>query len=251
MSENQQELISLQKRIETDAPRLMSLTKPAMISLQKKNLGHVKAQVAFVLDCSGSMRQQFSSGNVQAVLDRIAVLAVQFDDNASIDFWAFSDDFVKFDDVTLSNLDGYIEKLTKKKGMRFFGCNNEPPVMHDVVRHYKGSDLPAFVIFITDGGVGESRRIEQIIRDSAPKPIFWKFVGLGGSNYGVLERLDDMEGRVVDNANFFAIDDFKDVSDDVLYDRLLNEFDDWLKYDNWVKEDPEPKKKWYSFLFGG
>ena len=231
--------INLQKTLEQKAPRLINLAKPALISLEKKNLSNVKAQVAFVLDCSGSMTKQFKVGNVQAVLDRIAVLAVQFDDNASIDLWAFADRHAKYDDVTLENLDGYIERLTAKKkgllgGMDFNivsglgGCNNEPPVMEEVVAHYADSKIPAFVIFITDGGVNQSRKIEKIIKDASSLPIFWKFVGLGGRGYGVLEKLDDMRGRTVDNADFFPIDDFKKIDDTVLYERLLNEFDGWL-----------------------
>ncbi|MFP1529412.1 VWA domain-containing protein [Escherichia coli] len=31
-------------------------------------------------------------------------------------------------------------------------------------------------------------------------PIFWKFVGLGGSSYGILKNLDDFTDRRVDNA---------------------------------------------------
>ena len=37
-----------------------------------------------------------------------------------------------------------------------------------------------------------------------------------------------MEGRRVDNAGFFAIDDYNAVSDEALYDRLLKEFPSWL-----------------------
>ena len=59
--------------------------------------------------------------------------------------------------------------------------------------------------------------------------MFWQFVGVGGSDYGILERLDDMKGRVVDNCNFFALDDLHDVSEQDLYDRLLEEFPTWLK----------------------
>ena len=59
--------------------------------------------------------------------------------------------------------------------------------------------------------------------------MFWQFVGVGGSNYGILEKLDTMEGRYVDNANFFALDDFKKVSNPDLYGRLLNEFPQWLR----------------------
>ena len=65
--------------------------------------------------------------------------------------------------------------------------------------------------------------------ESSRLPIFWQFVGITGRFYGVLEKLDTMEGRYIDNANFFALDDFRSVPNDVLYSRLLNEFPTWLK----------------------
>ncbi|HHT0095027.1 TPA: VWA domain-containing protein, partial [Raoultella planticola] len=67
------------------------------------------------------------------------------------------------------------------------------------------------------------------IRRSANYPIFWKFVGLGGSNYGILEKLDTFSDRRIDNSNFFAIDNFATVKDEVLYEQLLEEFKDWLE----------------------
>ncbi|PQJ71321.1 hypothetical protein BTO01_08540 [Vibrio jasicida] len=234
-------VIDLKKTIEQKAPRLIDLTKPAVTSLKKNNLIDLKARVAFVLDCSGSMASQFRKGYVQAVLERIAVLAVQFDDNMSLDFWAFSDNHKKYDDVTLDNLDNYIQMLTNKESRGFlsraFGGivaelgigNNEPPVMEEVIDFYADSKIPAYVIFITDGGIYKNELIENIVRESASKPLFWKFVGLGGSNYGVLETLDDMDGRIVDNADFFSIDNFSSLKDGELYDQLLDEFPCWVQ----------------------
>ena len=49
-----------------------------------------------------------------------------------------------------------------------------------------------------------------------------------GRGYGVLEELDTMRDRYVDNANFFALDDFVTVPNEELYSRLLNEFPRWL-----------------------
>ncbi|MGF1687891.1 VWA domain-containing protein [Photobacterium japonica] len=227
--------VSLEKTIAEKAPRLVNLAKSATVSLEKNNLTNIKARVGFVLDCSGSMSGQFKDGHVQSVLDRIAVLAVQFDDDMALDLWAFATKFKKCSDVTLSNIDGYIDRIASKKwflseivkGLGF--GNNEPPVMEAVVEHYQHSTVPAYVIFITDGGVYENSKIEKIVRDASDKPIFWQCVGLGGHGYGVLEKLDDMGGRVCDNADFFAIDDFATVKDDELYARLLNEFPLWLK----------------------
>ncbi|MDX7998046.1 tellurium resistance protein TerF [Xenorhabdus sp. Reich] len=226
--------ISLEKKLQAKAPRLVNLAKNATVSLNKHKLQSIKARVAFVLDASGSMTGQFKKGNVQAVLDRIAVLAVQFDDDGSMDLWGFADKHRKYQDVTLDNLDGYIDTIqTALKRSRWEilpglgGANNEPPVMEEIIDFFKDSDLPVYIVFITDGGISKTRQIKDAIRRSANYPIFWKFVGLGGSRYGVLEDLDDFTDRRLDNTDFFSIDNFATVKDDQLYDQLLTEFKDW------------------------
>ncbi|MDC9597494.1 VWA domain-containing protein [Xenorhabdus anantnagensis] len=226
--------ISLEKKLQDKAPRLVSLAKNATISLNKHKLQSIKARVAFVLDASGSMHNQFKKDYVQAVLDRIAVLAVQFDDDGSMDLWGFASKHKKYQDVTLDNLDGYIHTIQTaiKRSMweilpGLGGVNNEPPVMEEVIDFFKDSDLPVYIVFITDGGISKTRQIKDAIRRSANYPIFWKFVGLGGSNYGILEDLDNFTDRRLDNTHFFAIDNFATVKEDQLYDLLLKEFKDW------------------------
>jgi hypothetical protein len=98
-----------------------------------------------------------------------------------------------------------------------------------VIKEYRGSKLPAYIIFITDGGVGSEKDIKKLLIEASREPIFWQFIGVGGSDYGVLERLDGMQGRYVDNANFFALDDFNRVDAGELYSRMLAEFPQWLK----------------------
>ena len=70
---------------------------------------------------------------------------------------------------------------------------------------------------------------QEIHRGIIGQLIFWQFIGIGYSNFDVLRRLDTMDGRVVDNANFSHLDDISQVSDEELYDQLLNEFPMWLK----------------------
>ncbi|MGL5408990.1 MAG: vWA domain-containing protein, partial [Shewanella sp.] len=223
------------KKLAEQAPYLISLAKPVGVSLAKHKLEQVKAKVAFVLDASGSMTSQFKRGNVQAVLERIAVLAAQFDDDGQMDVWGFAERHKKYPDVSLSNLKGYISSLQSsgKRGLfellpTLGGTNNEPPVMNEIIDNFKGSKEPVYIVFITDGGISKTRAIKEAIRESANYPIFWKFVGLGGSNYGILENLDDFTDRLIDNTDFFPIDDFQRVSDEVLYDKLLTEFSGWL-----------------------
>ena len=59
-------------------------------------------------------------------------------------------------------------------------------------------------------------------------PIFWQFVGIGNSRFSYLEELDEMQGRFIDNANFFSVNDLDIISDDELYKRLLSEYPDWI-----------------------
>ncbi|MFZ3076008.1 MAG: VWA domain-containing protein [Psychrobacter glacincola] len=38
-----------------------------------------------------------------------------------------------------------------------------------------------------------------------------------------------MTGRVIDNCNFFELDDLDDISEEALYENMLEEFPVWLK----------------------
>jgi hypothetical protein len=98
--------------------------------------------------------------------------------------------------------------------------NDELPIMNEILNTVVPG-RPVLVLFFTDGGFRKKGPISELMRAASSAPVFWQFVGIGRANYGVLERLDDMEGRVVDNAGFFAIDDIDQVSDDDLYQRLL------------------------------
>ena len=220
-------------KIKNAAPHLLDLTKKSLISLEKRSLLGLKARVALVLDYSGSMNQQYKSGDVQQVLDRIMPLALNFDDDGSFECWAFAEKALRLNNVTLGNLNNYIasEQGGYKKWNAGAGYNNEPAVLEDVLRYFSQetpSDLPVYIVFISDGGVAEARKIKKILQEASSQPIFWQFVGIGGKNYGVLERLDTMEGRVVDNCNFFNIENIKSISDLMLYDFLLQEFPIWL-----------------------
>lgn len=151
------------------------------------------------------------------------------------DRWTFAERHKKYPNVSLSNLKGYISSIQSsgKRGLfellpTLGGTNNEPPVMNEIIDNFRDSNEPVYIVFITDGGISKTRAIKEAIRESANYPIFWKFVGLGGSNYGILENLDNFTDRVIDNTDFFPIDDFQSVSDELLYDKLLTEFSGWL-----------------------
>lgn len=223
--------LSLEKRLEQEAPHLVSLAKAASISLEKHDLQTTVARVCLVLDASGSMHQQYKTGRVQELLDRVLPLALHFDDDGSFEVWAFHNEPKQLPPVTLANIKGYIDHVDGGWRKWYGGANDEPKVMRKVIDFYRADPnaSPAYVLFVSDGGVHKNKEIKALMTQAAQYPIFWQFMGLGGRNYGVLEKLDTMTGRMVDNCGFFSVDDLHELPDDQLYDRLLNEFPDWLR----------------------
>mgnify|MGYP000999003800 FL=1 len=220
--------VSLEKKLEK-APKLVSLAKPLGVELKKRNLETLVAKVGLVMDISGSMTARFKNGTVQEIVNKTLPLAVQFDDDGELDCWYYGTTARRMDSVNLDNYTEAVPKDWKQLMLELGGCNNEPVVLRMVLDTYRDTKLPVYVLFITDGGVSKKSEIQKIITEASKLPIFWQFVGVGGSGYGILEKLDSMKGRYVDNAGFFALDDFKKVSNEELYARLLEEFPKWLK----------------------
>jgi len=206
------------------------LKQKAVIVLEKKKLTNVVARVGLVLDISGSMRGLYKNGTVQRVVERILAVASQFDDDGTLDVWVYDNEFSRLKSVTEQDFVNYVEEYILNNDLiHKFGRNDEPPVMEDVIKKYmieSPSSDPAFIVFINDGGC--KRTIKKPVVESSTKPIFWQFVGIGDSNFEVLEKLDTMEGRFVDNANFFHIKEIEKTTDEELYNKLLNEFPGWI-----------------------
>ncbi len=205
--------------------------KIVQITLEKKKLTNVSARVGIVLDVTGSMQTMYRNGTVQEVVERILAVASKFDDNGTLDVWVYDTHFSRLPSVSEKDFDLYVKRhIMDNNTIHKFGRNNEPPVMEDVIQKYtveEDAATPVFIIFINDGGV--VKPIKKVITAAAIQPIFWQFVGIGDSDFEVLKKLDTMEGRIVDNANFIHLEDISAVSDEMLYDQLLNEFPSWLK----------------------
>jgi len=221
--------VSLEKRLEKEAPQLVSLAKPLKVSLEKHKLMDIVARVALVLDISGSMTRRYNNGAVQEIVNRTVPIAVQFDNDGELDLWYYGKKPRRMPSVNTGNYQNAVPNDWHSLMASLGYGNYEPAVIELVREEYGNSQLPAYVIFITDGGVGSKAKIQQLLTDASKEPIFWQFIGVGGSGYGILEKLDTMSGRYVDNANFFALDDFRSINATELYSRMLAEFPIWLK----------------------
>ncbi|GGD63292.1 vWA domain-containing protein [Paenibacillus nasutitermitis] len=211
------------------------LKKKVRISLEKKKIDTIKARVAVVFDASGSMSMLYAKGTVQRAFERVLAVAACMDDDGEMDVWFFGSKSKRMPSVREHEYENYVKRVYPKP--KIFGGlgagNNEPDVMKDIIKKYTveqpNNQIPTYIIFFSDGGIYETPKISQLLVDSSKSSIFWQFVGLGDADFGVLEELDDLQGRYIDNADFFALDDLDEVSDEDLYDRLFNEFPGWLR----------------------
>lgn len=252
--------ISLVKRLaETPPPAnapTVDLRKHKLaVVLVKNNLDAKVFRIVLLIDASGSMYHLFADRGshatqggglfgrkkttsqptgglpsvVQCSFERMVPVADLLDDNHEMEVWFFGTRPKRSESVTVDTMEGYIQRNWKDKEAAGWD-NVEPLVMQEVIDWVKQnpSPYPTVVLAWSDGGVGNARAIERKLIDSSSMPIFWMWLGLGtGANYGILERLDNIEGGVVDNCGFFAIDDIERMSDEDLYGKIFAFVSKW------------------------
>lgn len=245
--------IDLEKRVEQAAPQLVSLVKSAGVSLAKVGLDQHRARVCLVLDISGSMSTLYKKGLVQRFAERILALGCRFDDDGEIDVFLFGRNVHRGEPMGLDNFSDYVRGVIERHPLE--GDTRYGAAMEAVRRHYfpdaRGGErttpckaaLPVYVMFVTDGGTSDKPLTERQLRWSSREPIFWQFMGIGkgkkskskrlanfaDSDFPFLEKLDELDGRLVDNAGFFSVERPDEHGDAALYDLLMDEYPGWVK----------------------
>lgn len=244
--------ITLEKRLEAKAPQLVSLVKSAGVSLAKAGLQGHRARVCLVLDISGSMSALYRKGLVQRFAERILALGCRFDNDGDIDVFLFGRNVHRTEPMGLSNWAGYVAHIIDRHPLE--GDTRYGAAMAAVRRHYfpdaaggerktpHAAPLPVYVMFVTDGGTSDQAVTERQLRWSSREPIFWQFMGIGkgrkskskrlsdfaDSDFPFLEKLDDLDGRLIDNADFFSVSSPDEHTDAALYDLLMTEYPGWV-----------------------
>ncbi len=232
------------EKAEREQPGLVSLIKTASISLEKRGLSEAQYRVKLILDISASMQREYQNGAVQKLAERALALAARLDDDGEVEVYLFGVKAHRKGALSLGNVSGFVNRM----GVELEGGTHYNPVMtmlrEDVRR--EGFDIPTLVLFITDGGTSNRDAVVRQMIEASREPIFWKFMGidqaagkggfLGGlmqraaaDSFGFLEKLDDLQGRMVDNADFFSVPASIDLPDNQLFDSLVNELDSWQR----------------------
>lgn len=212
---------------------LIDLKKKAAVSLTKSGLGSLKAAVYLVLDHSMSMQGYYGRGDVQTLATQTLGLALNLDDDGKIPVVFFANEASPVIEAHPGNYSHLVQD--NHVSVRWGGTDYEV-AMQAIVDHYQGSGStdPALVVFQTDGSpYARDKNAPEEARESlrvlSQLPMFWAFVGFGPKeNMAFLTELDDLSGRVVDNAGFFHAPDPQKVQDSDLYDWLSSQFAEYL-----------------------
>ena len=198
------------------------------ISLEKGISDTQTSRVALVLDYSFSMEKLYTTGFVQKLVERLMPLGIRFDDNAAIDVFIFATKANEIGEVTLDEFEGFVNReISSKYSM---GGTRYAPIIDMVTNKYKlePGDV-AYVMFITDGDNSDKVETNKSITEAAKVGVFWQFIGIGNASFNYLEKLDNMEGRIIDNANFFQVDNLDRMTDEDLYGKMMDEYPEYLQ----------------------
>ncbi|NMN98677.1 TerD family protein [Antrihabitans stalactiti] len=184
--------VRLEKQLLGSPPHMIDMVKRAGVVLEKRGLGSHKARVAVCLDISPSMIGLYVSGKVQQLTERLLALAVQFDDDGQCDVFTFGGLGGHTEGpLDLRSVEGYVQQLIEHRG--FDAGTNYGAALETIRQHYfpetdggprfeprqpQDSDLPVFVVFITDGDTQEQELAQQQVEWSAFEPIFWSFMAI-------------------------------------------------------------------------
>ncbi|UGT38614.1 VWA domain-containing protein [Nocardia yamanashiensis] len=226
-----------EEKLSLDKRERLDLRKREVVKvLLTKGAGEVRARVVLVIDKTGSMSRLYHEKVVHRVVQRMIPVAIQLDDDGKLEPYLYAIGYTRLPDVTVATVDEWAETYLHLSGTHggidytpLGNSNREEPIMQEIISTLRPGGPPTLVLFFTDGGFRKKREIAALMREAAALPAFWQFVGLGEANYGLLRSMDEMDGRVVDNAGFFAVDDIDRLTDADLYSRLLGEFPDWLR----------------------
>jgi hypothetical protein len=237
------------------APELLGAARSAEDTLDQAGLHDHTAKVALCLDMSYSMMRLYHSGRIQRFTDKVLALATRLAPHGTVSVFQFGTQASFVGDLHLGNRNGFINLLLSdfelQKGT-FYG-----KAMAAIRLHYFGEagprvepwrdTVPIYVMFLTDGETYDPARTRQQAVWSAYEPIFWQFMAVGAGrdaiggrgpfarvrglfapSFDLLHELDDLEGRYLNNADFFSVAEPDTIDDAELFAAMMHEYPGWV-----------------------
>lgn len=211
-------------------------------------------RVGVALDASGSAHHMFRSGVIQQAVDRLLAISVKFDDDGQLDVWAFDSSVKQLPTVTVQDETTYIAKVERQLDSLWGGTSYANPLRSahsfwfspsaatQVVQAASGlmskmkslfgktekvetptvatpsNDMPAMLLFITDGENGDDAETMRVLQDIAKTSMYVQMVGVGGTRFTALKKYADQ----FNNVGYLSLSSL-DVPEDQLYNDLITE----------------------------
>ena len=222
----------------------LNLRKNIILNLKKsKGLDGQVASVCAVYDYSGSMEHLYQNGFMQSLTERILPVGLGFDDDQSVDLYVFHNQaFAHKNPITVSNITQIVPEIQKTYQ---YGGTSYAPAINLILDKWIGKkssglfssgkrpekklDNPVFVLYFTDGQNDDANATVAAMREASKYGIFFQFIGIGSARFDFLQKLDDLDGRNIDNADFFQCNNINAITDEDLYNRLMTEFPNFVK----------------------
>lgn len=196
----------------------------AGVSLSKRGLDGVRAEAVVLLDHSLSMDRDYQNGTVQTLVERALGFALQIDTDGTIPVIRFDHGVHKAIDVTADNYATVTQtKLYQRDKM---GSTNLTAALDALLDMAKTTTQPIFAIVVTDGQPNDTTTVTQRVRELAKYPVFLKFLAIQEVPY--LRKLDNMDGRLIDNADAQFISNPAGMSDLDFADAMTEEWPKWI-----------------------
>lgn len=205
---------------------LLKKTEAAGVSLTKKGLTGIRAQVVVVMDHSGSMYTDYANHKVQDLTERFLGFGLAVDIDGEVPVIPFDDRVKNTVNVNLTNYRNIVEdQIWDKNNM---GSTDLAAALREVRKLAETTDAPLFVAIVTDGEPNDRSAAKEIVIDLARYPVFIKFLAVRPVRF--LEELDNLGAseRLLDNVNTKEYVSLDQVSDEQFADDMVDEWDSWV-----------------------
>lgn len=196
----------------------------AGVSLSKRGLDGIRAEVVMLLDHSGSMQTDYRDGTVQTLVERALGFALQIDTDGTIPVIRFDSNVKSAINVTIDNYASVTQNALYEPSR--MGSTNLTAALDELLKMAKETTQPIFAVIVTDGQPNDTSTTTQRVRELAKYPVFLKFLAIQPVNY--LQKLDDMDGRLIDNADAKFISNPASMSDLDFADAMTDEWNTWI-----------------------
>ncbi len=227
------------EKVRAQNPSLAKKADKVGVSLSKRNLLGLRAQVILYVDRSGSMSQDYGNGTVQEIVERVLGFALQVDADGQVPVYLWETRLQDVIDVNVNNV-GSVRAEMDRRG--WGGTTMTNPFRH-AIEEAKNSDLPVIAIFVGDGNPTDYdlKALEELIMSTANHPLFIKFLTVRPVPW--LQEIDDVPSgagrsglfgrkksrrRIVDNFDTKDVPNPTQLTDLQFAELMTDELDTWI-----------------------